>query len=189
MPNLESLRPARRDRVMDLLAEAGHDVSDWANYEGGLDRAATNPRYCYEWSFVQDNKAVVLNFWYENLKTRAGVVFQNHNFLRWASTAQKTAWRTRALKMNFAVSTAWEEGLPVRVILCDGVMRDAKHPLARASQVRARELDGVSWAVTSYNRMTGNVTVTRHAKPLQGFSPSGRSSYPGELPVGGKYQE
>lgn len=43
---LESLRPVARRRVMDFVRDAGVDVSDWRNYEGGV--AAANPKYCYE---------------------------------------------------------------------------------------------------------------------------------------------
>jgi hypothetical protein len=37
---------------MDLVAAAGIDVSDWANFEGGQQKAASNPKYCYDWAFV-----------------------------------------------------------------------------------------------------------------------------------------
>ena len=59
--SLEGIRPRERHRVMDLVAEAGVDVSDWANGKGGAAKATANPRYCYEWAFVEPKKLVVLN--------------------------------------------------------------------------------------------------------------------------------
>jgi len=45
---VEDLKPKERLRVMDLVSEAGIDVSDWANFKGGEGKAASNPKYCYE---------------------------------------------------------------------------------------------------------------------------------------------
>ena len=39
---------------MDLVKLAGVDVSDWANFKGK--HASTNPKYCYEWSFIEPGK-------------------------------------------------------------------------------------------------------------------------------------
>lgn len=49
--NLEFLKPKERLRVMDLVESVGIDVTDWANFKGGIERAASNPKYCYEWSY------------------------------------------------------------------------------------------------------------------------------------------
>ncbi len=59
-PILTEIKPTCRLLVMDLVRDAGLDVSDWANFRGGKKGAASNPRYCYEWAFVQADK-VVLN--------------------------------------------------------------------------------------------------------------------------------
>jgi 5-methylcytosine-specific restriction protein A len=150
---------------MDLARDAGINVSDWAHFAGGKARARTNPKYCYEWSFVQPGKVVVLNLWIENMKRASGRIVQRHNFLKSASRASKANWKARARKMNLAVSTAWEEGLPVRVIVCDGKKRNPNDRKASASRVTARGLDPVSWAVTHYDSTTGDVTITRDAAP------------------------
>ena len=62
MPTLSELKPEEKMLVMDAVSAAGIDVSDWANYEGGEHKAAANPKYCYEWSFVEPNKFIVLRF-------------------------------------------------------------------------------------------------------------------------------
>ncbi|BDN87800.1 hypothetical protein [Aeromonas caviae] len=67
---VEDLKPKERLRVMDLVSEAGIDVSDWANFKGGEGKAASNPKYCYEWSYENTNKSIiVLNLWYEDIKS------------------------------------------------------------------------------------------------------------------------
>jgi hypothetical protein len=73
MIEIESLRPSSRRRVIDLVRDAGIDVSDWANYGNGRKPAAANPKYCYEWAFVEPGKVVVLNLWYADLRVRVSV--------------------------------------------------------------------------------------------------------------------
>jgi 5-methylcytosine-specific restriction protein A len=48
MTALSDLKPTQKFLVMNLLADAGFDVSDWANYDG--EHPASNPKYCYNWS-------------------------------------------------------------------------------------------------------------------------------------------
>lgn len=192
MTLVPSLRPRRRNLVIDLVEQAGVDVSDWANYSGGIARRSTNPKYCYDWAFHQPGKVVVLSLWFEDLEKRSGKIIQRHSFLEWAATVKKTAWRTRARRMNAAVAAAWEDGLPVRVIICDGVMRDRGHPDGRASRVTARQLDDENWAVTAYDAVTGAVTLTRGATVRSRLERSGVSNadlYPDELHRQRKYVE
>jgi len=61
MSELSEIRPKDQHRVMDLVKAAGVDVSDWGNFKGGEKKAACNPKFCYEWSFVEPQKVVVLN--------------------------------------------------------------------------------------------------------------------------------
>jgi hypothetical protein len=60
MGAIEDLQPTQRLLVMNLLEEAGVDVSAWANGKGGVRKAASNPKYCYNWSFEQPGELVVL---------------------------------------------------------------------------------------------------------------------------------
>ena len=48
MSKLNDIAPKEHLRVMDLVREAGIDVSDWQNFKGGAEKAASNPKYCYE---------------------------------------------------------------------------------------------------------------------------------------------
>ena len=169
MSDLPTLRPTELRRVMDLVREAGIDVSDWGNYAGGLAKAAANPKYCYEWAFVQPGTVVVLNVWYSGINDRGGVIILEDNLRASAANHARIhrpaspVWRKRASKFDEAVSKAAEERLPVRAIICDGRMRRLSE--GRASKVKARMLDPVPWAVTLYDSKTGQFRLTRGALP------------------------
>jgi hypothetical protein len=62
---LSDIAPTTLLRVIDLVEAAGVDVSEWGEIQGGKEKAASNPKYCYEWSFVEPKKVVVLNLWYD----------------------------------------------------------------------------------------------------------------------------
>ena len=80
MSLIDEMRPRSKELVMDLVRESGVDVSDWSKYSGGIQRASTNPKYCYEWAFVQPGQVVILNLWFEQLREQDGTVFQEFNF-------------------------------------------------------------------------------------------------------------
>ena len=167
MSLLEDLKPKERKRIIDLVSAAGIDVSDWANFAGGAKRAASNPKHCYEWSFVDPGRIVVVNLWHASMRERNGTVSIHLNLRksvrRYSQRGGKGVWRARAEKLDLAIQDAAKNPLPIRVVVNDGKMRDADDPKARASQVKYRLLDPVSWAVTSYDRETGDCTLTRGA--------------------------
>ena len=149
---------------MDLVERAGLDISDWPNYKQGETNPAANPKYCYEWSFIQPGKIVVLNLWYENMKERDGAIVQDFDFRKSALDSQnKGVWRKRALTMDAAIQTALTDNLPIKVIVIDGIRRDRNNPSSSASRVERRLLDSVPWAVTAYDSRSGRCTITRGA--------------------------
>ena len=156
---------------MDVVREAGIDVADWARWSGGAAKAAANPKYCYEWSFVEPHKLVVLNVWFRALREQGGKITLQDNLRESAALHSKNRkgggpiWHKRALKFDEAVSSASVGRLPIRVVICDGEMRQRGDVNARASKVRARQLDSVPWAVTAYDAGTGRFTLTRGALP------------------------
>ena len=170
MPVIEELKPRRAARVIDLVAAAGHDVSDWKNFKGGARKEGSNPKYCYEWSFVQPGKAVVLNLWYEELQEINGEVVQRLNYRRHAKNLPQAAargtWAKRAKAMDDAFALAAAKALPVRVIVCDGKRRDVIKNPEKSSTVSRRKLDPIPWAVTTYDAPTGACTITRGSPPL-----------------------
>lgn len=168
MAKLESLVPNERLRVIDLVRMAGVDVSDWGNFKGGREKAAVNPKYCYEWAFVQPRKVAVLCIWFDSLKERAGKIWcdlnerKNAHWVSQLSSADPR--RRRRLNVDSALQTAFTEGLPVRLILVSGKHRRLSEDL-KASQVTKRGLDAAPWAVTAFDFETGQCTLTRNATP------------------------
>lgn len=177
---------------MDLVAEAGIDVSDWANYGG--EHASANPKYCYDWSFVREGKVVVLNLWYSALKVRKGKIVVETTMAGDEDPAGKPVWTSRGKRFRAAVATAWEDGLPVRVILLDGDVRTGRAADSKRSIVKTRALDPAVWAVTSYDARSGHVLLTRGVKRVRprggpGEDMDAEGLYPDELPFGRNYRE
>lgn len=159
---LEVLRPTSKPRVMDLVAEAGIDVSAWSKTADGSTVAvpAANPAYCYEWSF-SDEKRVVLSLWFDQMQLQDGRVFQRRNMrdlrrrIESAShldAGTKTANIRRAAAVDSAVQRAFRDKLEVRVIVCDGDRRNLGDIERRdPSRVELRRLDPSSWRVMEYD--------------------------------------
>ena len=191
-PLVRPLKPEREDRVIDCVRNADVDVTDWANFKGGARNAGRNPRYCYEWSFIEPGRTVALSLWYRDMKVARGKIVQRHNFLEGARRSEKANWIGRNRKMHRAVTTAWEDRLPVRVIVCDGLMRGSQDPEGRPSEVKARVLDPEAWAVTSLDPATGEVILTRGARAPRSPAVGPRTAkewFPDESALPGKFLE
>lgn len=165
MRQLEDLKPVEKRRVFDLVQEAGLDVSDWANFSRGPKWAAANPKYCYEWAFIEPGRVVILNLWHAQLHEKRGTITWSGNLRDWiqrhSGPGAKAVWRKRAEAFESAVREAFLGGLPIRAIVNDGKMRTATDKDAKASTVQRRLLDPLPWAVTSYRAQTGQCTLTR----------------------------
>jgi len=148
MATLSDLQPRERKLVINLVSEAGVDVSDWSNWKGGENNAGANPKYCYDWSFVQPKKVVVLNLWFPDLQERNSTIECDVNLREAARKAEgfpKHALRVRrARKMDDAIRDAFRDSLPVRMIVLDGRRRTSDH--SRPSRVATRLLDSEPWA-------------------------------------------
>jgi 5-methylcytosine-specific restriction protein A len=128
MSTMDEVKPTVKQRVIDLVSAAGIDVSDWGKFAGGEKRAASNPRYCYEWSFLKPGSIVVLNLWYRSLSEGNGIVSADLNVrmsIRRYAEGGKGVWRTRVEKLDIAIQDAAKNLLPVRVIINDGEIRAA----------------------------------------------------------------
>jgi 5-methylcytosine-specific restriction protein A len=169
MSRLSEIVPKDPHLIIDLARDAGVNVSDWGNFKGGKRRAASNPKYCYEWSFVEPKKVIVLNMWYASMEERDGTIVQNFNMREVArefgQIPGKAVWGKRALRMDLAIQEAVRDNLPVRVVVLEGAKRGVDQPKTEASRVEKRLLDPVTWAVTNYDWSTGHCTVTRGAHP------------------------
>lgn len=172
MSNLEEIRPITQSRVYDLVREAGVNVDDWANVKGGLRRAASNPKYCYEWAFIEPGRVVVLNLWHESMMSDGRQIWQEQNPRTYGVDENgvnqaSSIFRARARRFESAIKTAFMEQLPVRVIVCDGERRDRSDPNSLASKVHRRLLDQALWAISKYDPRTGYCVLTRSVEPTQ----------------------
>jgi 5-methylcytosine-specific restriction enzyme A len=155
---LDKIKPIEKTNLIDLVHAAGIDTNDWANY-GGNKPPSQNPRYCYEWSFIDQNNIVVLNLWHNNFTEESGKIYQRLNIKVLAN--QFTGVRlSRLIKLCEAIEFAFTENLHVRVIIClseDGSFRT----------VDKRVLDTQPWAVTYYDKNIGQCTLVRGNRNLK----------------------
>lgn len=160
--NLQTLRPIRKDMVFDLVEEAGFDTTDWIN---SARRCAVkaNPKYCYEWSFVQPGKVAILNLWWDMLEEDAdGSIVHSHNFRTDAAgNAGKPTWVRRATSLDQAVEEVRRKGLQLRVVINDGIKRKRGDSTSKPSKVLARQLDSRPWHVAHYDPTTGDHVLRR----------------------------
>jgi len=161
----DDLRPAGRNRVIDLVRAAGIDVSDWGNFARGPEYAAVNPKYCYEWAFVDPAGLVVLNLWFRDILETRGTVRATPNMRTFADklTQQraKSLWIKRAQRMDDAFRFAATAKARVRIIINEGRQRDVEDGQAQASAVERRMLDPLPWYAQSYEPTTGACVLVR----------------------------
>jgi 5-methylcytosine-specific restriction protein A len=156
---------------MDLVQEAGLDVSDWGNYADGTRSPAANPKYCYEWAYVQPGQVVILNLWHEEFQEGNDIVKFVNNSREAAEVFRergaKQQWIQRAQSVDAAVQLAYTEQLPIRVVVLAGRRRDRDSPDLQSARVTKRRLDPVPWAVQAYDTRTGQYTLVRGLVPLR----------------------
>lgn len=179
---LSELLPTGRHFVMDLLAQAGLDVSPW--HVTGDGRAVktprANPAYCYDWAFGDEAEGFVICVWHASLRlvtlpTGPAIAYQeNIRDLALAldriciDRTQPVADRNRsrdqakrARAFDRVLQLAFRRGLPVRMIVNQGNRRDASELGKSASSVALRKLDGENWYVHRYEDSSGAVLLVR----------------------------
>lgn len=163
--DLASLKPKTRLLVFDLVEEAGFDVSDWRVSASNPAKAKANPKYCYDWSFIEPGKVAIFNLWYDAMKISDGEIVYQDNFRANAASHRtsggKVQWITRGKKLDAAVSVAARDQLPVRVIIVDGNRRNTDEKGSNSSSVKARKLDLSPWYIKDYNLGDGACTIAR----------------------------
>jgi hypothetical protein len=138
MSLLSELKPKEKERVCDLLEQAGI-------------RVESNRFFLSQCAFRQDDKIVVLNFWYEKQIKQQGenIVIQ----LSLPTGSKPSSYRARTVRD--AIKSAIENNLKIRIIVLDGKMA------AKNSKVSKRSLDPMPWSVKSYNEKTGKCVLVR----------------------------
>lgn len=71
---LSDILPKKRLLVRDLVKEAGVDVTEWEATK------ASNPKYCYKWSFIEPGKVVVLSLWFDTMKELDDTIIKEGNY-------------------------------------------------------------------------------------------------------------
>lgn len=160
---LDVLRPQSRHLVMDLVEEAGLDVSDWSNYKGK--HPASNPKYCYEWVFAEEDK-IAACIWFRNMEvTPQGHIAQRIDLWpiikRHENKGGKPTAARRARSLDMALQRAFRDQLPVRAIVVDGDQADIEKEPDQTSLVRTRLLDIEPWSVAEYDWITGQCLLIR----------------------------
>lgn len=166
MPNLSELKPTAKALVIDLVRDAGVDVSEWSDFKGT--NPAVNPKYCYNWSFRRPGELVVALLFHSDLTMVGDDIVHDHNIrlldgrLGGSGVAQ---WKKRATELDENLRLAYRDGLPIRAIILEGDKRDHLDAEAKSSAVEKRLLDPVLWAVTRYDMTTGDCVLVRGAVP------------------------
>jgi 5-methylcytosine-specific restriction endonuclease McrA len=155
---LIDLKPTSHRKIIELVEEAGIDVIDWPNFKGGAEKAASNPKYCYEWSFEnKKNNVIVLNLWFDNCELENDSIIQKLN-MRAVSEELTGIRKRRAINMDFSLQKAARLQIPVRIIMCD------ENPKEKVKEGKStadkRNLDSVAWYVKEYDE-DGNCVLQR----------------------------
>jgi 5-methylcytosine-specific restriction enzyme A len=150
---IEDLKPNSKKLILDLLDEAGLYVGDWGDYAGK--HASSNPK-SYNWSFVEPGEKIALCLWHDSLEPRGRAVYHHSIPRTHTGPAQK-----RAQNMRQHVRMAYEEQLPIRVIVCITTRVPGV-----TSKVEGRLLDPQPWAVKEYDTATGEWLLIRGKDPL-----------------------
>jgi 5-methylcytosine-specific restriction protein A len=163
---IASLEPKKHLLIMDLLSEAGVDVSAWGIFRGRS--PAANPKYCYNWSFEQPGEFVAVCLWYPGLRASSGKIVYSldRNARKRPKNRQEATWRRRRDNLDKHIHLAYSQQLPIRVIVVEGTQRDPKATHPKASSVTARLLDPEPWAVVECDFATGDCLMVRGEKPV-----------------------
>lgn len=175
---LARLRPTSKKYVIDLVKAAGADVECW--YKTGDNKLVANPRsnpaYCFNWSFGGNGEVVVACLWHRHLKIDVDKIVYADNLREHARKLQEVAdsagenpdirnraqaQARRATALDESLANAWSNGGTVRVIVNEGVQREADRLGHESSQVDARLLDPVAWRVAVYNESSGDLRLVR----------------------------
>ena len=186
---LASLRPTQRSFVMDLVKEAGIDVTCWSITAKGksVKKPRANPAYCFNWSFGSEHEGFLVCIWHGSMKlmgSSSGLeIVYSDNLKKLASEleridkdpmqppldrnrARMKAHRARAL--DRALQLSFRDKLAVRVMVLDGNKKHLGVVGKESAIVTKRNLDPQSWFVHSYDDETGSAVLVRGVIPSVG---------------------
>lgn len=179
---LTALKPRSLRAVMDLVQEAGIDVTPWATKRGGtpVKEPRANPHYCYDWAFGNETEGFVLCVWHaslnevslssgpalgyqENLRQLA-LSLDRISIDRTRPSDERNRARdqaARARSFDSAVQRAFRRAQPMKLIVNEGIRRALAELGKGKSTVKLRKLDSADWFVHAYDNATGDCLLVR----------------------------
>ena len=178
---LTSLLPTKRGAVMDLVEQAGIDVSSWLTKKNGnpVKKPRANPKFCYEWSFGGGDEPIALCIWHKDLQALDDQIFCHDNLQTFAiqlearekdsTSSNKVKSRARsqaqrARKFDQQIAKAYKLNLPIRSIILRGTESNTNRPGDNTSKVDFRLLDPVPWHIETYSS-NGEFRLVRGEPP------------------------
>lgn len=177
---LQSLRPKQRHSVMDLVEEAGIDITAWRIKKGGgaVKNPRTNPNFCFEWSFGGDDGPIALCIWHKDIyiDSNQDQIFWSGNLRDFAIKLEqrendpdangtiKSRARSqgqRARKFDEQIKQAFIMDRPIRAIILSGKHSAKTNAGDSTSTVQFRQLDAAPWRVESYSVQSGKFRLVR----------------------------
>lgn len=179
---IAALYPTKLEHLMDLLVQAGIDVSTWSYRADGapVEHPKANPDYCYDWSFGTEEEGFALCLWCDLMDDSIGRILYTENVQEYARMLESTARslrgdaekRSRVLQQarrarafDAALDISYRKAKPVRVILNAGDLRSREEIAEKSSKVALRALDAVPWYVHRYDRDSGECLLVRGVTP------------------------
>lgn len=163
--DLAGLKPTRKEIVFDVVDNLGFDVSDWIATAKNPSKLRANPKYCYNWSFVEPGVVAIFNLWHSAMTIEKGEIVYRDNFRANAAFHRrnrgKTKWITRGEKLDRDAASAARNRLPIRVIVVDGKRRATEDLDSASSRVDLRQLDPSPWHIRRYDSTTGDFLLVR----------------------------
>jgi len=166
---IEELRPTEKQTVMSLLQKAGVDVSGWYETKGA---PAANPKFCYNWTFLEPGELVVFSLWHRALRAEGNDVICKLGPRKPTELApnKESIWKRRSDQMVGNLRWAFEQKIPLMALVSDGKELDVNDENPKASSVKLRKLDDTPWAVVEYNYETRTARLVRGAAPVDSTS-------------------
>lgn len=181
---LSQLRPTEKPNLIDLLSQAGHDVSEWSyrTDRTSVSNPASNGRFCYDWAFGSEREGIVLCVWHkslaldgERLEYRENLRALGNELSNIASSSRRgpsdrdraRQQASRARHFDSLVRIAYNHVLPIQFIINEGSQADREKLGEGSSHVSKRVLDSEPWYVHEYNEITGDARIVRGLKPTR----------------------
>lgn len=173
---LDSLRPRQWNRIIDLVEQAGIDVSNWSRTQDGsiFKKPAVNPNFCFDWAFGGGTEPTLLCVWHHSISIIDDKIAFEDNLRQLAielprraekqnkeirSRATKQA--TRARKFDSALISCFQKMQPIKVAILEGEPADEFELGFDSSKVRFRVLDEALWYIHKYDMNTGAFRIVR----------------------------